>query len=158
MQQKITPFLWFDGQAEEAAKFYVSILPNSRILNVARYAEGGPGQPGSVLTVEFELDGLKFVALNGGPEYKFTPAVSFQINCATQDEVDRLWEKLCDGGQEVQCGWLTDRYGVSWQVTPTVLGELLGDPDPVKAGRVMAAMMPMKKLDIGALRKAYAGT
>ncbi len=158
MKQKITPFLWFDGQAEDAAKLYVSIFPNSRILNVARYAEGGPGKPGSVLTVEFELDGQKFVALNGGPEYKFTPAVSFQINCDTQAEIDRLWTKLCEGGQEVQCGWLTDRFGVSWQVTPTVLGELLGDSDPVKAGRVMAAMMPMKKLDIAALRAAYAGT
>ncbi len=157
MSQKITPFLWFDGQAEEAAKLYVSILPNSRILNVTHYAEGGPGEAGSVLTVEFELDGCKFVALNGGPEYKFTPAVSFQIACATQEEVDRLWQKLGDGGREDQCGWLTDRYGVSWQVTPTVLGELLGDPDPVKSSRVMAAMMPMKKLDIAALRKAYAG-
>jgi predicted 3-demethylubiquinone-9 3-methyltransferase (glyoxalase superfamily) len=157
MPQKITPFLWFDTQAEEAANFYVSIFPNSRIVSTVRYGEVGPGPAGSVLTTVFELDGQTFIALNGGPEYTFTPAISFQVSCTTQDEVDDLWEKLCEGGKEVQCGWLEDRYGVSWQVTPTVLGEMLGDPDPAKSGRVMTAMLPMKKLDIGLLRKAYEG-
>jgi len=152
--QKITPFLWFDHQAEEAARFYVSIFPNSKVLKVLRYGPVGPGPAGSVMTVEFQLDGLKFVALNGGPHYKFTAAISFVINCQTQDEVDSYWEKLSAGGAEVQCGWLTDRFGLSWQIVPTVLFELLSDPDPAKAQRVMKAMLTMKKLDIRGLEQA----
>jgi predicted 3-demethylubiquinone-9 3-methyltransferase (glyoxalase superfamily) len=147
--------LWFDHQAEEAARFYVSIFPNSRIVRVARYGEAGPGPAGSVMTVEFELEGQSFVALNGGPIYKFTEAISFVVNCRTQDEVDFYWEKLSADGGEIQCGWLKDKFGLSWQVTPTRLFELLNDPDPRKTQRVMQAMFAMKKLDIRALEQAY---
>ncbi|MDH6230575.1 putative 3-demethylubiquinone-9 3-methyltransferase (glyoxalase superfamily) [Mesorhizobium soli] len=156
--QKITPFLWFDNQAEEAAKFYTSIFKNSKIGAIARMAEGGPGPAGSVLTVEFELDGLSFVALNGGPMFKFTEAVSMQIACETQEEVDSFWSKLtADGGQPGQCGWLKDRFGLSWQVTPTALPRLLKQPDAQKAGRVMQAIMQMTKIDIAELERAAAG-
>lgn len=152
---KITPFLWFDGQAEEAAKFYVSVFKNSKILRVTRYGDAGPGPKGSVMTVEFELDGEEFTALNGGPEFKFTEAVSFTVHCKTQAEVDEFWNKLSAGGKEVECGWLKDKYGLSWQITPDILSEMLNDPDPQKAKRVMEAMMKMKKIDIDALKKAY---
>jgi len=155
--KKITPFLWFDKEAEEAANFYVSVFPNSKIGSVARYGEAGPGEPGSVMTVEFELNGLRFVALNGGPEFKFTEAVSFVIKCETQEEVDVYWAKLSDGGEEGPCGWLKDRYGLSWQVVPTALMELLKDPDPAKTQRVMSAMLQMGKIEIEPLRRAYAG-
>jgi predicted 3-demethylubiquinone-9 3-methyltransferase (glyoxalase superfamily) len=161
MIQKITPFLWFDGQAEEAARFYVSIFKNSRILNVARYTEAGKEvhgrQAGSVMTVEFQLGGRRFIALNGGPQFKFTEAVSFSVDCKTQEEVDRFWKKLSEGGEEGPCGWLKDKYGLSWQINPTILGELLGDKDAKKAGRVMDAMLRMKKIDIAALKTAYKG-
>ncbi|HEY7313837.1 MAG TPA: VOC family protein [Gemmataceae bacterium] len=153
--QKITPFLWFDQQAEEAAGFYVSIFPNSRIVKVVRYGETGPGPPGSVMTVEFQLDGQSFVALNGGPHFKFTEAISFVVNCQSQDEVDAYWEKLSAGGAEVQCGWIKDKFGLSWQIVPTVLPELLSAADPEKAQRVMKAMLAMKKLDIHALKQAF---
>jgi predicted 3-demethylubiquinone-9 3-methyltransferase (glyoxalase superfamily) len=152
--QKITPFLWFDTQAEEAAKFYISIFPNSRILTTARYGEAGPGPRGSVMTVVFELYGQRMIALNGGPHFKFTEAISLSVDCKDQEEVDHYWSKLSQGGQESQCGWLKDRYGLSWQVNPTVLGELLSDPDPKKAKRVMQAMLKMKKIDIAALKAA----
>ena len=155
--QKITPFLWFDNNAEEAAKFYVSVFKNSKIGKVARYGEAGPGPKGTVMTVEFELDGQKFVALNGGPQFKFTEAVSFVVNCKTQKEVDTIWEKLSAGGQEVQCGWLKDKFGLSWQIVPTVMTELLTDRDPKKSQRVMKAMLKMVKLDIAALERAYEG-
>jgi predicted 3-demethylubiquinone-9 3-methyltransferase (glyoxalase superfamily) len=155
--KNITPFLWFDKDAEEAANFYVSVFPNSKLGSVARYGEAGPGEAGSVMTVEFELDGQRFVALNGGPEFKFTEAVSFVINCETQEEVDDYWAKLSDGGEEGPCGWLKDRYGLSWQVVPTVLVELLKDSDPAKAQRVMRAMLQMGKIEIEALRRAYEG-
>ena len=152
--QKITPFLWFDGKAEEAARFYMSIFKNSKMLSVSRYGEAGPGPQGSVMTAAFELDGEKFVALNGGPTYTFSPAVSFVVNCETQQEVDHYWERLSEGGKEVQCGWLKDKYGLSWQIVPTVLPELLQDKDPEKRKRVMAAMLKMVKLDIEALKRA----
>jgi predicted 3-demethylubiquinone-9 3-methyltransferase (glyoxalase superfamily) len=152
---KITPFLWFDTQAEEAANFYVSICKNSRILNVARYGEAGPGPKGGAMTVVFELDGQKFIALNGGPHFKFNEAISFSVECKTQGEVDEFWEKLSQGGQESPCGWVKDKFGLSWQVNPTQLGEMLGDPDPEKSKRVMKAMLGMKKIDIAGLRKAY---
>ena len=159
--QKITPFLWFDHQAEEAVNFYVAIFENSRIASVARYDEEGAkaaGRPkGSVMTVAFELDGQEFTALNGGPMFKFTEAISLVVNCQTQAEVDHFWEKLSAGGQEVQCGWLKDKFGVSWQVVPAVLIEMLQDKDPQKAKRVMAAMLKMKKISIAALRQAYEG-
>ena len=153
--QKITPFLWFDQQAEEAMNFYVSIFPNSRVLGLHRYGEAGPGPAGSVMTASFILDGQEFVALNGGPTFRFTPAVSFVVNCRTQEEVDRMWALLGAGGREDQCGWLTDKFGLSWQVVPTALPELLGDPDPAKSARVMQAMLQMKKIDIAALQRAY---
>jgi predicted 3-demethylubiquinone-9 3-methyltransferase (glyoxalase superfamily) len=153
--QKITPFLWFDDNAEEAVKFYTAIFKKAKILAIARYGEGGPGKPGSVMTVKFRLFGQKFVALNGGPEFKFTPAISFVVNCTTQKEVDYYWKKLSAGGKEVQCGWLTDKYGVSWQIVPTVLLELLADKDSKKSARVMKAMMQMVKLDIKRLQRAY---
>ena len=154
MEQRITPNLWFDTQAEEAANHYVSIFKNSRIVTIANYTDAGPGPAGSVMTVEFELDGMRFVAINGGPEFSFTPAVSLQVNCADQAEVDYYWDRLTDGGEEVQCGWLTDRYGVSWQVVPEGMDELFSDPDPERASRAMRAMFEMKKLDIDALRAA----
>jgi len=153
--QKITPFLWFDGQAEEAAAFYASIFPNSKIVKVVRYSEAGPGPVGSAMTVQFQLEGMTFVALNGGPHFKFTEAISFVVNCQTQEEVEAYWEKLAAGGAIIQCGWLKDKFGLAWQIVPTVLPELLSDPDPVKSQRVMKAMMTMKKLDISALKRAY---
>jgi predicted 3-demethylubiquinone-9 3-methyltransferase (glyoxalase superfamily) len=160
--QKITPFLWFDDQAEEAAKLYVSIFKNSKIVSVNRYDEEGAkaaGRPkGSVMTVAFELDGQEFTALNGGPLFKFTEAISFVVHCETQNEVDHFWQKLTAGGQEVQCGWLKDRFGVSWQVVPSVLIEMLQDKDPQKSKRVMAAMLKMKRIDIDGLKKAYAAS
>jgi predicted 3-demethylubiquinone-9 3-methyltransferase (glyoxalase superfamily) len=156
--QLITPFLWFDKEAEEAAKFYCSIFPNSRITKIVRNGEAGPGPKGSVLTVEFLLNGQEFVALNGGPDFKFTEAISFTINCSTQAQVDRYWKKLtADGGKEVQCGWLKDKYGLFWQVTPTILIKMISDPNPEKANRAMRAMMDMVKIDIAALKKAVAG-
>jgi predicted 3-demethylubiquinone-9 3-methyltransferase (glyoxalase superfamily) len=156
--QKITPFLWYDTQAEEAANFYVSIFKESKILGLTRYGEAGPGPKGSVLTVAFELEGQKFTALNGGPHFKFTEAVSFVVNCISQEEVDYFWEKLLEGGgQESQCGWLKDKYGLSWQVVPNVLPELLQDKDPEKANRVMQAMMKMVKIDIETLKRAAEG-
>ena len=154
---KITPFFWFDGQAEEAASFYVSLFPNSRILKVARYGDAGPGEKGKAMTVVFELDGTEFIALNGGPHFKFNEAVSFSIDCKSQEEVDHYWDNLTKGGVESQCGWLKDKYGLSWQVNPTVLGEMLTDPDPIKAKRVMEAMLKMKKIVIADLRAAYNG-
>ncbi len=157
--QKIVPFLWFDGKAEEAARFYVSIFPNSKLdEDVSHYGDEGLAEEGSVMTVTFELAGLEFIALNGGPEYSFTEAISFVVNCETQDEVDYYWEKLtADGGKPVQCGWLKDKYGISWQIVPTVLGELMTDPDSEKSGRVMKAMLQMVKLDIDGLKRAIAG-
>ena len=152
---KITPFLWFNDQAEEAMNFYTSIFKKSKIGSVSRYGEGGPGQPGSVMTATFELDGQEFMALNGGPLFTFSEAISFFVNCETQMEVDELWEKLTEGGEEGQCGWLKDKYGLSWQIVPSALGELLNDPDAEKAGRVMNAMLQMKKIDIAGLRAAY---
>jgi predicted 3-demethylubiquinone-9 3-methyltransferase (glyoxalase superfamily) len=145
--QKITPFLWFDDQAEEAMNFYVSVFKNSKILSVSRYGESGPGQPGTVMTGTFQLNGQEFMALNGGPEFKFTEAVSFFVNCETQQEVDEFWEKLSEGGEEGQCGWLKDKYGLSWQIVPTILGKLLADKDAGKAQRVMQAMLQMHKID-----------
>jgi len=159
--QKITPFLWFDSQAEEAANFYVSIFKQSRIGGITRYddeASKAAGRPkGSVMTVEFELDGRKFIALNGGPHFKFTEAISLFVNCENQEEVDYFWEKLSAGGQEVECGWLKDRFGLSWQVVPAALLEMLQDKDPEKSKRTMAAMLKMKKLDVDALKRAYDG-
>jgi predicted 3-demethylubiquinone-9 3-methyltransferase (glyoxalase superfamily) len=153
--QKISPFLWFDTQAEAAANFYVSIFTNSRVLKIARYGDSGPGPKGSVMTVEFELEGQQFIALNGGPRFKFTEAISFSVRCQTQAEIDSLWAKLTEGGKEVACGWLKDKYGLSWQINPTVLGKMLSDPDPKKSNRVMQAMLKMKKIDIAALQNAY---
>jgi predicted 3-demethylubiquinone-9 3-methyltransferase (glyoxalase superfamily) len=151
---KITPFLWFDNQAEEAANFYASVFPNSRVGHVSHYGEAGPGTPGSVMTVRFELDGQEFTALNGGPEFTFSEAISFQVSCETQEEVDRYWSALSDGGEEGPCGWLKDRYGLSWQIVPTALPRLLGDPDRERAQRAMAAMLKMRKLDIAELERA----
>lgn len=152
--QTITPFLWFDTQAEAAANHYVSIFDNSRVVNITRYGDAGPGPKGSVMTVVFELDGQQFTALNGGPQFKFTEAISFSVPCKTQEEVDKFWDKLSEGGEQGPCGWLKDKYGLSWQINPTVLGELLNDPDPGKSKRVMEAMLKMKKIDIAGLRKA----
>jgi predicted 3-demethylubiquinone-9 3-methyltransferase (glyoxalase superfamily) len=156
IKQRITPFLWFDRQAEEAANFYVSIFPNSKVLSTSRYGEGGPGPKGTVMTVSFELDGLSCTALNGGPMFKFTEAISLVVHCETQAEVDHYWDRLSAGGQQVQCGWLKDKYGLSWQVVPNALIELVQDKDPTKSQRVMAAMMQMKKIDIAGLKAAYA--
>lgn len=153
--QKITPFLWFDGKAEEAMKLYVSIFKNSKVLGVSRYGEAGPGPKGSVMTVRFELDGQEFIGLNGGPQFKFTEAVSFSVDCKTQKEVDELWEKLSEGGEQGPCGWLKDKYGLSWQIVPAVLGQMLSDPDRKKSKRAMEAMLQMKKIDIAGLQKAY---
>lgn len=157
--QKITPFLWFDDKAEEAVSFYTSIFKNSKIVKIARYGDAGAqvsGRPkGTIMTVAFQLDGQEFVALNGGPQFKFTEAISLVVNCQTQEQVDEYWRKLSDGGQEIQCGWLKDKYGLSWQIVPTILSELLSDPDPKKAERVMQAMLQMKKIDIKGLKQAY---
>jgi predicted 3-demethylubiquinone-9 3-methyltransferase (glyoxalase superfamily) len=155
--QKVTPCLWFDGKAEEAANFYVAIFKNSRIVSTMHYGETGPGPQRSVLSVTFRLDGQSFMALNGGPHYSFTPAISMFVRCETQDEVDELWEKLTAGGEPVRCGWLKDKYGVSWQIVPTALGEMLQDKDAAKSKRVMEAMLKMVKLDIPTLRQAYQG-
>lgn len=153
--QKITPFLWFDGNAHEAAKFYVSTFKNSKILKIERYGDAGPGPKGSVMIVEFQIEGQRFIALNGGPIYKFTPAVSFMVYCDDQKEIDRLWKKLTAGGKEVQCGWLEDKYGVSWQIVPKIFFKMMGDKDKKKSQRVFAAMMEMVKFDIAALKRAY---
>ncbi len=156
---KPTPFLWFADDAEEAMNFYVSVFPNSKVVATTRCGAGGPGPAGSVMTAQFELDGQAFIALNGGPMHAFTEAISFSVSCETQAEVDRLWEELtAGGGQPGPCGWLKDRYGLSWQIVPTVLPKLLGDQDQAKAGRAMAAMMKMSKLDGGALQRAFDGT
>src|SRR2546427_4645081 len=153
--QKIVPFLWFDGKAEEAMNFYVSIFKNSKVVTVTRYGEAGPGPKGTVMSVTFQLEGQDFYALNGGPQFSFTPAISFFVNCETQRELDELWEKLSAGGSKEQCGWLTDKFGLSWQIVPTALGKLLGDTDPQKANRGMKAMLQMKKLDIQGFQQAY---
>ncbi len=153
--QKITPFLWFDGNAEEAMNFYTSIFKNSKIVNVAHYGEAGPGPKGTVMAGTFQLEGQEFIALNGGPRFKFTEAISFVVNCKTQEEVDKYWEKLSEGGEKSKCGWLKDKYGLSWQVVPTVLDEMLQDKDPAKAKRVMEAMLQMDKIDIKKLKQAY---
>jgi len=154
--QKITPFLWFDGNAEEAMNFYTSVFKNAKVGNISRYGEAGPGPAGSVLTASFELEGLEFTALNGGPHFKFNEAISFHVACESQDEVDYFWDRLGAGGQMQQCGWLKDKFGVSWQIVPTALPRLLGNPDRAKANRVMQTMLQMKKLDIAALERAAA--
>lgn len=155
---KITPFLWFDDQAEEAVDFYLSVFPSSRVIQVVRHGESGPGPAGSVMTIHFELDGQEFVALNGGPaHYGFDESISFVIDCASEAEVDRYWDALTDGGEEIACGWLRDRFGLRWQVVPSELPEVLGDPDPQRAQRATEAMMTMKKLDIRALKRAADG-
>ncbi len=153
--QKIAPFLWFDSQAEEAANFYVSIFRNSKILSVTRYGEAGPGLKGTVMTVTFLLEGQEFTALNGGPLFKFTEAISFVVNCDTQKEVDEIWEKLSNAGEEGQCGWLKDKYGLSWQIVPIALEKMLTDPDLERVQRVMRAMLQMKKIDVDGLKRAY---
>jgi predicted 3-demethylubiquinone-9 3-methyltransferase (glyoxalase superfamily) len=153
--QKITPFLWFDNQAEEAMHFYASIFKNSRVLNVSRYGEAGPGPAGAVMSASFALDGQEFIALNGGPHFKFTEAISFFVRCESQQEINELWEKLSTGGETGRCGWLKDKYGVSWQIVPAALGQMLQDNDPAKSKRVMQAMLRMDKLDIAGLQRAY---
>lgn len=153
--QKITPFLWFDGKAEEAMNFYVSIFKNSKIVSVTRYGDAGPGPKGTVMTATFQLDGHEFIALNGGPEFTFSPAISFFVNCESQHEVDELWEKLSAGGEKQRCGWLKDKYGLSWQIIPSVLGKMLQDKDAEKSKRVMKAMLQMDKIDIKRLQQAY---
>jgi predicted 3-demethylubiquinone-9 3-methyltransferase (glyoxalase superfamily) len=153
--QKIVPFLWFDGNAEEAVNHYVSVFKNSKVLSVTRYGAAGPGPQGTVMAATFQLEGQQFYALNGGPQHKFTPAISLFVNCETQQEVDELWKKLSAGGREDRCGWLQDRYGLSWQIIPTVLGKMLGDKDPAKANRVMQAMLQMKRIEIKGLQAAY---
>ena len=153
--QKITPFLWFDNNAEEAAKFYVSVFPNSRIVSTTRYGDSGPGPKGSVMVVSFELAGQRFTALNGGPQFKFTEAISLVVNVEDQKELDEIWNKLLQGGQPSQCGWLKDKYGLSWQVVPTVLDKMMQDKDPEKANAVMEALLQMGKLDIAALKEAF---
>jgi predicted 3-demethylubiquinone-9 3-methyltransferase (glyoxalase superfamily) len=155
--QKITPFLWFDGKAEEAANFYTSIFKNSKILNIARYGDAGPGPKGTVMTVSFQIEGQEFMALNGGPQFKFSPAISFLVKCETQAEVDELWEKLSAGGSDLQCAWLKDKFGVSWQIVPVALLELMQDKDPVKSQRVVKAMLQMTKIDIEGLKRAHRG-
>jgi predicted 3-demethylubiquinone-9 3-methyltransferase (glyoxalase superfamily) len=155
--QRITPFLWFDGKAEEAMNFYISIFKNSKVGRVTRYGEGGPGSKGTVMSATFQLEGQEFMALNGGPQFRFTPAISFFVNCETQQEVDELWERLSEGGQKERCGWLKDKYGLSWQIIPSALGRMLGDKDPEKSKRVMEAMLQMDKIDIKGLQKAHEG-
>ena len=154
--QKITPYLWFDHQAEEAADFYTSIFKNSKILSVTRYGDAGPGPKGSVMVVTFQLEGQEFTALNGGPVFQFNPAISLYVDCANQEEVDWLWGKLTEGGEESQCGWLVDKFGVSWQIVPRQLIDLMNDPDPEKSQRVMQAMLQMSKIDVATLERAYA--
>ncbi len=153
--QKITPFLWFDNNAEEAMNFYLSVFKESKVLSVSRYGDAGPGPKGAVITANFQLNGQEFMALNGGPHFKFTEAISFVVSCETQQEVDEYWDKLSEGGEESRCGWLKDKYGLSWQIVPTILPRLLQDKDPVKAGRVMEAMLQMNKIDISKLKQAY---
>ncbi len=153
--QKITPFLWFDDKAEEAMNFYTSIFKNSKVGRVTRYGDAGPGPKGKVMSATFQLEGQEFMALNGGPHFTFTPAISFFVNCETQEEVDELWEKLSSGGKKERCGWLKDKYGVSWQIIPTALGRMLQDKDPEKSKRVMQAMLQMDKIDIKTLQQAY---
>lgn len=153
--QKITPFLWFNDQAEEAMNFYVSIFNNSKVGRVTRYGEAGPGPKGSVMSATFQLEGQEFMALNGGPHFSFTPAMSFFVNCETQEEVDELWEKLSAGGKKDRCGWLKDKYGLSWQIIPSALGKLMGDKNASKAQNVMKAMLQMDKIDIARLQQAY---
>ena len=153
--QKIIPFLWFDGRAEEAARFYTSIFKNSKVPSVSRYGDAGPGPKGTVMSATFELEGQQFIALNGGPQFKFTEAISSFVNCETQEEVDELWERLSEGGEISRCGWLKDKFGLSWQIIPTALGKMLQDKDPSKAQRVMKAMLQMSKIDIERLRQAY---
>ena len=155
--QKITPFLWFNDKAEEAMNFYVSVFKNSKVVRVSRYGEGGPGPKGTVMSATFQLEDQEFYALNGGPQFSFTPAISFFVNCETQQEVDELWETLAEGGKKERCGWLKDKYGLSWQIIPSALGRMLGDKDPQKAGRVIQAMLQMDKIDIGGLQRAYDG-
>ena len=155
--QRIAPFLWFDSNAEEAANFYVSIFKNSKVGHISRYGEAGPGPKGSVMVVTFELDGQELMALNGGPQFKFSEAISLVVNCKNQEEVDYYWERLSAGGQKVECGWLKDKFGLSWQVVPTILGELLADKDPQKLERVMKAMLQMKKIDVAGLKRAAEG-
>jgi predicted 3-demethylubiquinone-9 3-methyltransferase (glyoxalase superfamily) len=153
--KKITPFLWFDGNAEEAANYYVSIFKNSKLGQISRFGDGAPAPPGSVMSVSFELDGQEFVALNGGPQFTFSPAVSFFVNCETQEEVDHFWEKFSDGGEIMRCGWLKDKYGLTWQIVPSTLGAMLQDKNPEKSKRVMQAMLKMDKLDVQKLQQAY---
>jgi predicted 3-demethylubiquinone-9 3-methyltransferase (glyoxalase superfamily) len=153
--QKITPFLWFDGKAEEAANFYVSIFKNSRIGKINRYGDQGPGPKGTVMIATFQIDGQEFIALNGGPQFTFSPAISFVVNCESQEEVDDLWEKLSEGGRKNRCGWLDDKFGVTWQIVPTALAKLMSDPDREKTGRVMKALMQMDKIDIKRLEEAF---
>ncbi|HEX7679346.1 MAG TPA: VOC family protein [Thermoanaerobaculia bacterium] len=155
--KKITPFLWFDDNAEEAMNFYVSIFKNSKVVSTTRYGDAGPGPKGTVMSATFEIEGESFYALNGGPIYKFTPAISFFVSCETQEEIDHCWDSLLAGGAPQQCGWLTDKFGLTWQIVPTILGKYLGDKDPAKAARVMNAMMQMVKLDIATLQRAYDG-
>jgi len=157
VSQKIAPFLWFDGKAEQAANFYVSVFRNSKVLSVTRYGEAGPGPKGSVMSAVFQLEGQEFYALNGGPQFKFSPAISMFVNCETQQEVDELWEKLSAGGKTNRCGWLDDKFGLTWQIIPTILGRLLQDKDAAKANRVMKAMMQMDKIDIARLQQACEG-
>ncbi len=153
--QKITPFLWFDGNAEEAMTFYTSIFKNSKVVNVTRYGDAGPGPKGTVMGATFQLEGQEFYAINGGPQFTFSPAISFFVNCETQEEVDELWEKLSAGGEQQMCGWLKDKFGLSWQIIPKVLGEMLRDKDPEKSQRVMKAMLQMTKIEIDKLKHAY---
>jgi predicted 3-demethylubiquinone-9 3-methyltransferase (glyoxalase superfamily) len=153
--QKITPFLWFDGKAEEAMNFYTSIFKNSKVLDIMRYGEAGPGAKGTVMSVTFQLEGQEYIALNGGPQFSFTPAISFFVNCETQEEIDQFWDKLSEGGEEQGPGWVKDKYGLSWQIVPSILGEMLNDTDTKKSQRVMEAMLQMSKIDIKILKQAY---
>ena len=153
--QKIVPFLWFNDQAEEAMKFYVSIFKNSMVVSVTRYGDAGPGPKGTVMMATFQLEGQHFYALNGGPQFSFTPAISLYVNCETQEEIDELWKKLSEGGEPNECGWLQDKYGLSWQIIPTILGKMMQDKDPTKSQRVLKALLQMKKLDIARLKQAY---
>ncbi|MGD0707122.1 MAG: VOC family protein [Anaerolineaceae bacterium] len=155
--QKITPFLWFNNNAEEAVKFYISLFKNSKIETIARYGDAGPGPKGTVMSLTFQLEGQEFMALNGGPVFTFSPAISFFVDCETQEKVDLLWEKLSEGGEQQQCGWLRDRFGVTWQIVPSILGKLTNDKDPEKSKRVVRAMLQMHKLDIAGLQRAYDG-